>query len=88
MSTVNANSVHGGTLQAFVHLKRKMFDRYSEQARRVIFFARYQASEYGSPYIETEHLLLGLIQQIKYSSEWFLGKGTSTQKFGRRSSDA
>jgi Clp amino terminal domain, pathogenicity island component/SnoaL-like domain len=40
-----------------------MFERYSERARRVIFFARYYASQYGSPYIETEHLLLGLIQE-------------------------
>jgi uncharacterized protein (TIGR02246 family) len=30
-------------------------------ARRVIFFARYEASQYGSPEIETEHLLLGLL---------------------------
>ncbi len=40
-----------------------MFERYTEKARRVIFFARYYASQYGSPYIETEHLLLGLIQE-------------------------
>ena len=38
-----------------------MFERYTEKARRVIFFARYEASQYGSPYIETEHLLLGLL---------------------------
>lgn len=39
----------------------RMLERYTEKARRVIFFARYEASNYGSPYIETEHLLLGLI---------------------------
>ena len=33
-----------------------MFDRYMEKARCVIFFARYEASQYGSPYIETELL--------------------------------
>ena len=38
-----------------------MFERYTEKARRVIFFARYEASQFGSPYIETEHLLLGLL---------------------------
>src|SRR5262245_61445439 len=37
-----------------------MFERFNEKARRVIFFARYEASQYGSPYIDTEHLLLGL----------------------------
>jgi len=31
----------------------------------VIFFARYEASQYGSPYIETEHLLLGLFREDK-----------------------
>ncbi|HME32241.1 MAG TPA: Clp protease N-terminal domain-containing protein [Terriglobales bacterium] len=36
-----------------------MFERYTEKARRVIFFARYEASQLGSPYIETEHILLG-----------------------------
>ncbi len=40
-----------------------MFERYTEKARRVIFFARYEASQYGSPYIETEHLLLGLLRE-------------------------
>jgi hypothetical protein len=29
-----------------------MFERYTEKARRVIFFARYEASQFGSPYIE------------------------------------
>jgi ATP-dependent Clp protease ATP-binding subunit ClpC len=39
-----------------------MFERYTERARRVVFFARYEASQYGSPSIDTEHLLLGLIR--------------------------
>jgi ATP-dependent Clp protease ATP-binding subunit ClpC len=42
-----------------------MFERYTEKARRVIFFARYEASAFGSPYIETEHLLLGLLREDK-----------------------
>jgi ATP-dependent Clp protease ATP-binding subunit ClpC len=40
-----------------------MFERYTEKARRVIFFARYEASMFGSPYIETEHVLLGLLRE-------------------------
>lgn len=36
-----------------------MFERYTEKARRVIFFARYEASQLGAPHIETEHVLLG-----------------------------
>lgn len=42
-----------------------MFERYTEKARRAIFFARYEASQYGSPYIETEHILLGLLREEK-----------------------
>jgi hypothetical protein len=42
-----------------------MFERYTEKARRVIFFARYEASRFGSPYIETEHMLLGLLREDK-----------------------
>jgi ATP-dependent Clp protease ATP-binding subunit ClpC len=26
-----------------------MFERYTEKARRVIFFARYEAAQFGSP---------------------------------------
>jgi ATP-dependent Clp protease ATP-binding subunit ClpC len=40
-----------------------MFERYTEKARRVIFFARYEASQFGSPEIEPEHLLLGVVRQ-------------------------
>jgi ATP-dependent Clp protease ATP-binding subunit ClpC len=42
-----------------------MFERYTEKARRTIFFARYEASRFGSPYIEAEHLLLGLLREDK-----------------------
>src|SRR5450432_532241 len=34
-----------------------MFERFSEKARRSIFFARYEASQLGNDPIETEHLL-------------------------------
>ncbi|MDR0310467.1 MAG: ATP-dependent Clp protease ATP-binding subunit [Acidobacteriota bacterium] len=40
-----------------------MFEKYTERARRVIFFARYEASQFGSPLIETEHILLGLFRE-------------------------
>lgn len=42
-----------------------MFERYTESARRAIFFARYEASQFGSPYIELGHLLLGLVKENK-----------------------
>jgi ATP-dependent Clp protease ATP-binding subunit ClpC len=40
-----------------------MFERYTEKARRVIFFARDEASQFGSPCIETEHILLGILRE-------------------------
>src|SRR5260370_20958919 len=40
-----------------------MFDRYTENARRVIFFARYEASRFGSSQIDIAHLLLGLLRE-------------------------
>ena len=46
-----------------------MFERYTERARRVLFFARYEASQLGSITIETEHLLLGLIREGKGLTE-------------------
>lgn len=49
-----------------------MFEKYTEKARRVIFFARYEASQFGSPYIETEHLLLGLLREDKALAHRFL----------------
>jgi ATP-dependent Clp protease ATP-binding subunit ClpC len=42
-----------------------MFERYTEKARRIIFFARYEASQTGSHIIEPEHLLLGLLREAK-----------------------
>ena len=49
-----------------------MFERYTEKARRIIFFGRYEASQFGSPYIETEHLLLGLLREDKALANRFL----------------
>jgi ATP-dependent Clp protease ATP-binding subunit ClpC len=39
-----------------------MFERYTERARRSIFFARAEAGLFGSKYIERDHLLLGLLR--------------------------
>lgn len=42
-----------------------MFEKYTEKARRVILFARHEASRLGGSSIETEHLLLGLLRESK-----------------------
>jgi ATP-dependent Clp protease ATP-binding subunit ClpA len=39
-----------------------MFERYTESARRALFFARYETSMTGSLSIESEHMLLGLLR--------------------------
>jgi ATP-dependent Clp protease ATP-binding subunit ClpC len=49
-----------------------MFERYTEKARRVIFFARYEASQFGGQFIETEHLLLGLLREDRSLANRFL----------------
>ena len=49
-----------------------MFERFSERALRVLFFARVEASEVGSLRIDTEHLLLGLVR---------VGKGLTGRLF-------
>jgi uncharacterized protein (TIGR03435 family) len=51
-----------------------MFERYTERARRVLFFARYEAGQAGSPAVEPEHLLLALIRE---------GRGLSARIFER-----
>jgi hypothetical protein len=55
-----------------------MFERYTEKARRTIFFARYEASQFGSPYIEAEHLLLGLLREDKSLANRFLRSHTES----------
>src|SRR5690349_19553645 len=40
-----------------------MFERYTEAARKAVFFARYEASQCSSPEIETEHLLLAILRE-------------------------
>jgi hypothetical protein len=42
-----------------------MFDRYTETARHVVGFAREQAARVGSPCIEAEHLLLGIMRSCE-----------------------
>ncbi|MCA1632557.1 MAG: ATP-dependent Clp protease ATP-binding subunit [Acidobacteria bacterium] len=55
-----------------------MFERYTEKARRVIFFARYEASQFGAPAIEPEHLLLGLMREDKTLTSRFLARAQTS----------
>jgi ATP-dependent Clp protease ATP-binding subunit ClpA len=42
-----------------------MFERYAENARQAIFFAREEANKFGSLCIESEHLLLGTMRSCE-----------------------
>jgi 1-pyrroline-5-carboxylate dehydrogenase len=61
-----------------------MFERYTEKARRAIFFARFEASQFGSPYIETEHLLLGLLREDKTLTNRFLRSHASVESIRKQ----
>jgi ATP-dependent Clp protease ATP-binding subunit ClpA len=40
-----------------------MWQRFTERARRVVFFAQEEAGRLGDNYVSTEHLLLGLVRE-------------------------
>ncbi|MEJ7618873.1 MAG: ATP-dependent Clp protease ATP-binding subunit, partial [Pyrinomonadaceae bacterium] len=61
-----------------------MFERYTEKARRVIFFARYEASQFGAPAIEPEHLLLGLLREDKTLTSRFFARSAGSIELIRK----
>ncbi len=61
-----------------------MFEKYTEKARRVIFFARFEASQFGSPYIETEHMLLGILREDKALTNRFLRSHGSVESIRKQ----
>jgi len=40
-----------------------MFEKFTEKAKRILFLARYEASQQGAKQIGTEHILLGLLKE-------------------------
>ena len=40
-----------------------MWQRFTEKARKVVFYAQEEAQRFGEGYVSTEHLLLGLIRE-------------------------
>src|SRR5205809_4945247 len=40
-----------------------MWQRFTERARRVVFFAQEEAARLGENYVAAEHLLLGLVRE-------------------------
>lgn len=64
-----------------------MFERYTEPARRVIFYSRYMAVQTGSLEIETEHLLLGLLRADMVLAQRFLGSPWVAEQVWREVED-
>jgi ATP-dependent Clp protease ATP-binding subunit ClpC len=61
-----------------------MFELYTEPARRVVFMARYAASQTGNKVIETEHLLLGLLKEDRGLAQRFLGTPSAAEGVWKR----
>ncbi len=53
------------------HNERTLFERYSIASRRVIFVARFEAGRVGSPFIDTEDVLLGILRVSPAPPEMF-----------------
>ena len=61
-----------------------MFERYREDARRAIFFARSEAQQSGSGYIEPEHLLLSLTHDADSKANQLFSLAAHAASFRQR----
>jgi ATP-dependent Clp protease ATP-binding subunit ClpC len=61
-----------------------MFERYTEKARRVIFFARFEASQFGASQIEAEHILLGMLREDRQIAARFFPEDSPDFKLIRK----
>src|SRR5918999_1183723 len=51
-----------------------MWQRFTERARRVVFFAQEEAARLGENYVGTEHLLLGLVRENDHTAARILDR--------------
>ena len=51
-----------------------MWQRFTERARKVVFFAQEEAGQLGENYVSTEHFLLGLIRENDHIAAQVLGR--------------
>ncbi len=61
-----------------------MFERYREDARRAIFFSRWEAQQSGSAYIEPEHLLLSLTHDADSKANQLFSLSSHADNFRRQ----
>ncbi len=65
-----------------------MLEKYSDKARRILFFARNKAAQFSNPYIDTVHILHGiLMEEDAYMSRLFRQLNLDTIQM-RRSIDS
>jgi ATP-dependent Clp protease ATP-binding subunit ClpC len=56
-----------------------MFERYTEKARRTVFYARFEAAQAGAAYISPVHMLLGLLRDDPDLFTPFLHEGATAE---------
>ncbi|HWD41854.1 MAG TPA: Clp protease N-terminal domain-containing protein [Fimbriimonas sp.] len=57
-----------------------MWQRFTERARKVVFYAQEEAQRFGVGYVSTEHLLLGLVREEDNVASQVLAKLGVTSK--------
>src|SRR5438874_12670500 len=60
-----------------------MWQRFTERARKVVFYAQEEAQKFGEGYVSTEHLLLGLLRESDGAAAKVLDKLTVSADFIR-----
>jgi ATP-dependent Clp protease ATP-binding subunit ClpC len=61
-----------------------MYERFSQDARRAVFFADREARQAGSPYLEPEHLLLGLTQEADSKANQLFALAAHAESFRKQ----
>lgn len=61
-----------------------MFEAFNERAQRVIFFARSEASEFGSLSIQPEHVLVGLLRVEGLFTSGFLNSSVPVESIRKQ----
>ena len=60
-----------------------MFEKFTEKAKRILFLARYEASQQGSSEIETEHILLGMLKESEETTRELFARAKKRCKHRR-----
>jgi ATP-dependent Clp protease ATP-binding subunit ClpC len=60
---IRSNNSGRQTAQTIEDKQKNMWQRFTERARKVVFYAQEEAQKFGEGYVSTEHLLLGLVRE-------------------------